>query len=371
MTSPDDGRAAMPTAAPARSRDRIWVRFLLAALLVAAVVLGVVAVGVLQVGAASFAALMMAAGESADHAHDMFDESVALVFGLAAVIAAVLAVLVAMLLARRLARPVERIADAARRLADGDLDVRVPVDGPQELRDLALAYNTMAARLAEQESVRREFIVNASHELRTPLTNLQGYLEALRDGVLPPDPETFDSLREEVDRLTRLAASLDVLGGAGFERGPAGDVDMGATVRASADLVAPVLARRSVALVVEAPAGLLVHAHADELTQVLANLLQNAVRYTPSGGEVRVAVEGAEGGVCVSVANTGPGIPPDDLPRVWERFYRVEKSRDRARGGAGIGLAIVRQLVEDAGGRVGATSGGGWTTFWLTLPARG
>ena len=189
--------------------------------------------------------------------------------------------------------------------------------------------------------------------------------------MLPPDPATFDSLREEVDRLTRLASSLDVLAGAGFERGPAGDVDVGATVRASADLVAPGprpsldrparrRARRACSCV-PAPTS---------STQVLANLLQNAVRYTPSGGEVEVAVDRAGDGVRVRVANTGPGIPPEDLPRVWERFYRVEKSRDRSRGGAGIGLAIVRQLVEDAGGRVGVTSEGGWTTFWLTLPAR-
>ena len=350
------------------SGDRIWVRFLAASLLVAAVVLAVVAVGVLQVGAAAFAALMMAAGDSADHAHAMFDASVAIVFGVAALVAALIAVVVAMLLARRLARPLERVADAARRLADGELGVRVPEEGPAELRDLAAAYNAMADRLAEQELVRREFIVNASHELRTPLTNLQGYLEALRDGVLPPDPATFDSLREEVDRLTRLASSLDVLAGAGIERGVAGDVDVGATVRASADLVAPVLARRSITLVVDAEPGLLVRARADELTQVLANLLQNAVRYTPSGGEVRLDADRSDDGIRVTVANTGPGIPPDDLPRVWERFYRVEKSRDRARGGAGIGLAIVRQLVEDAGGRVGASSEDGWTTFWLTLP---
>ena len=354
-----------------RSRDRIWVRFLVGSLLVAAVVLLVVAIGVLQVGASAFAALMMAAGDSADHAHAMFDESVALVFGVAALAAALIAVVVAMVIAHRLARPLERVADAARRLADGELGVRVPEEGPAELRELAAAYNAMADRLAEQELVRREFIVNASHELRTPLTNLQGYLEALRDGVLPPDPATFDSLREEVDRLTRLAASLDVLAGAGLERSAAGEVDVGAAVRASSDLVGPVLARRSISLDVDAPAGLLVRARADELTQVLANLLQNAVRYTPSGGEVRVVAARTGEGVRVTVSNTGPGIPPDDLPRVWERFYRVEKSRDRARGGAGIGLAIVRQLVEDAGGRVGATSEDGWTSFWLTLPAGG
>jgi signal transduction histidine kinase len=226
----------------------------------------------------------------------------------------------------------------------------------------------MAERLAEQEAIRREFIVNASHELRTPLTNLQGYLEALRDGVLPPDPATFDSLREEVDRLTRLASSLDVLAGAGDVRDAARDVDVGAAVRTAAELVTPALTRRRVSLAVDAPVGLVTRARPDELTQVLANLLQNAQRYTPDGGAVRVVADRVADGVRVRVANTGPGIPPEDLPRVWERFYRVEKSRDRATGGAGIGLTIVRQLVEGAGGQVGVASEGGWTTFSVILP---
>ena len=352
-----------------RRRDGLSARILVAALAVAGVALAIVGIGVLRVGAASFEALMMAAGSSADHAREMFDHSVTIVFGLAALVAAAVAIVLAMALSRRLARPLERIAAAAARIADGDLEARVPEEGPAELRALAASYNAMAVRLAQQEAVRREFIINASHELRTPLTNLQGYLEALRDGVLPPDPATFDSLREEVDRLTRLAASLDVLAGVEGSQGVARAVDVGAIVTASADLVAPSLARRSIALRLEAPAGLVAHARPDELTQVVANLLQNAVRYTPDGGEVQVTVDGAEGGVRVRVANTGPGIPEADLPRVWERFYRVEKSRDRERGGAGIGLAIVRQLVEAAGGRVGVTSEGGWTTFWLTLPA--
>ena len=349
-------------------RDGLSARILVAALAVAGVALAIVGVGVLRIGAASFEALMMAAGASADHAREMFDRSVTVVFGLAALVAAVVALVLAMALARRLARPLERIAAAAARIADGDLDARVPEEGPAELRALAASYNAMAARLAQQEAVRREFIINASHELRTPLTNLQGYLEALRDGVLPPDPATFDSLREEVDRLTRLAASLDVLAGAEGAAGVAREVDVGAIVAASADLVAPALARRSIALRVDAPAGFVVRARPDELTQVIANLLQNAMRYTPDGGQVEVSVEGVDDGVRVRVANTGPGIPAADLPRIWERFYRVEKSRDRERGGAGIGLAIVRQLVEAAGGRVGVSSEGGWTTFWLTLP---
>lgn len=347
----------------------IAARIAIAALVVAGIAVAVVAVGVLRVGAESFAALMVAAGDSADHARAMFDSSVTVVFGVALAIAAVVAFVLAAVFARMLARPIQHVAGAAGRIAAGDLTARVPEEGPREVRALAAAYNTMAGRLEEQEMLRREFVVNASHELRTPLTNLQGYLEALRDGVLPPEPATFDSLREEVDRLGRLAASLDVLAGAEGERPRPSAVDLGALVRSAADLAAPALSRRSITLAVAAGDGLIVEARGDELAQVMANLLQNAARYTPSGGSVRVEAARRPDGILVRVANTGSPIPVDDLPRVWERFYRVEKSRDRERGGAGIGLAIVKRLVEDAGGRVGATSDEAWTTFWFRIPA--
>ena len=349
--------------------DGIGGRIFAASLVVVAVALVIVAIGVVRVGGDLFAALMIEAGDTADHARAMYDDSVTAVLVVAALIAAGVALALAVVFARRLARPIEDLAAAAARIAEGDLGARVPETGPAELRMLAAAHNTMADRLAEQEAIRREFVANASHELRTPLTNLQGYLEALRDGVIPPDPATFDSLREEVDRLGRLAASLSVLAGEDRSSGEVGTVDLDALVRASTDLVAPVLARRSIALEVLTAPGLVVRAPADELAQVLANLLQNAARYTPAGGRVQVGAERTTEGVLVRVANTGPGIPAEDLPRVWERFYRVEKSRDRARGGAGVGLAIVKQLVEEAGGRVGATSEPGWTTFWFRLPA--
>ena len=347
----------------------IAARIALAALVVAAIGVAVVAIGVLRVGAESFAALMVAAGETADHAREMFDTSVTVVFGIALAIAALVAIVLAAFFARMLARPIQRVAQAAERVAAGDLTTRVPEDGPTEVRALATAYNTMADRLEEQEMLRREFVVNASHELRTPLTNLQGYLEALRDGVLPPDPATFDSLREEVDRLGRLAASLDILAGAEGERPEPMPVDIGALVRGAAELASPALSRQSIALSVDCPDGLMADARGDEIAQVMANLLSNAVRYTPSGGNVRVEVARTSDGVVVRVANSGEPIPADDLARVWERFYRVEKSRDRQRGGAGIGLAIVKRLVEDTGGRVGATSDEAWTTFWFRLPA--
>ncbi|MBI2763259.1 MAG: HAMP domain-containing protein [Chloroflexi bacterium] len=346
----------------------IAARIALAALTVAAIGVAVVAVGVLRVGAESFAALMVAAGDTVEDANAMFDASVSVVFGIALAIAAVVAVAMAAVFARMIARPIQRVARGAEQVAAGDLTVRVPDGGPHEVQSLATAFNTMADRLEEQEMLRREFVVNASHELRTPLTNLQGYLEALRDGVLPPDPAIFDSLREEVDRLGRLAASLDILAGAEGERPQPTAVDVGAIVRAAAELAAPTLARRSIGLRVDAAGGLVVQARQDELAQVMANLLQNAARYTPAGGMVRVEASSAPDGVLVRVANTGSPIPPDDLPRVWERFYRVEKSRARDLGGAGIGLAIVRRLVEDAGGRVGAASDEAMTTFWFRLP---
>ncbi len=349
----------------------IAARIAVAALAVAGLALAIVAVGVIRIGGESFAALMVAAGDSADHAHRMFDTSVTVVFGVALAVAAVVSLILAAVFARMLARPIQDVAEAAARIAAGDLTARVPEEGAAEVRSLAAAYNTMANRLAEQEMMRREFVVNASHELRTPLTNLLGYLEALRDGVLPPDPATFDSLREEVDRLGRLAASLDVLAGAEGERPQPSNVDLGALVEGAADLASPALARRSITLSVEVATGLVVRARPDELAQVMANLLQNAVRYTAAGGSVRVEASGGSDGVQVRVASTGPPIPADDLPRVWERFYRVEKSRDPARGGAGIGLAIVKRLIEDAGGRVGAASDQAWTTFWFRLPAAG
>jgi two-component system sensor histidine kinase BaeS len=352
-------------------------RILLAALAVAAVSIAILAVGVLRVGGDAFEALMMAAGDSADHARQMFDSSVVGVVAITAVVAALVAVTLAIVLSRMLARPIERLAEAADKVAADGPAERVPETGPAELQRLASAYNAMADRLDEQEALRREFIVNASHELRTPLTNLQGYLEALRDGVIEPDPKVFDSLREEVDRLSRLAASLDVLAAAPWAamRAEPVEVDVAAAARTATDLVAPALARRGVELSIDAVGPARARVRPDALAQALANLLQNAERYTPDGGRVTVAARRVPGGgggtavVEVAVGNSGPGIPPEALPRVFDRFYRVEPSRDRARGGAGIGLAIVRQLVEADGGEVGLSSAAGWTEFRVRYPA--
>jgi two-component system sensor histidine kinase BaeS len=348
----------------------IAARIALAALLSAAVGLVILASGVLVVGGQLFMDLMTQAGDSAAHARTMYDASVTTVVVAAVAVAAFASIGLAIVMARMLAKPLREVGAAARRIADGDYRARVPREGPEEIVSLADSFNQMAMSLEEQERMRRDFIANAAHELRTPLTNLQGYLEALRDGVITADRSTYESLHEEADRLVRLSRSLDALaeGDAATEPPALRPIDLTAAVRSAVDLAQPAVDRAGLGIEVEAPASLAARANPDQLAQVLANLLSNAVRYTPRGGMIAVRVERHPDDLLVSITNTSEPIPPDDLARVFERFYRVEKSRDRARGGAGIGLAIVKQLVEAAGGNVGAESRDGETRFWFSLP---
>jgi signal transduction histidine kinase len=189
--------------------------------------------------------------------------------------------------------------------------------------------------------------------------------------VITADRATYESLHEEADRLVRLSRSLDALaeGDAATSPPELVPIDLAAAVRSAVELAAPAIERAGLRVALEAPDTLPARANADHLAQVLANLLSNAVRYTPRGGLVTITAQRRPGDLLVTVANTSETIPPADLDRVFERFYRVEKSRDRARGGAGIGLAIVKQLVEAGGGRVGAASADGMTSVWFSLPA--
>jgi signal transduction histidine kinase len=348
----------------------IAVSIALAALVVAGIAIAILAAGVMIVGSRSFAGLMAEHGTDTASSQAMFEDAIGwVVLGTVAIGIAV-AIVVAMLLGARLARPLREISHAAREIADGDYRARIPREGPEEIVSLADSFNQMASALEEQERMRREFIANAAHELRTPLTNLQGYLEALRDGVIEPDQATFASLLEESERLVRLSRSLDTLaaGDAG-QTSAAAELDVAAMLRMAVDLARPAMLAANLDLDLDVPDRLPARGDPDQLAQVIGNLLQNAVRYTPDGGRIAVRAERRPDDVLVSVSNTGDGIPPEDLPHVFERFYRVEKSRDRARGGAGIGLAIVRQLVEAAGGAVGAESRDGLTRFWFSVPA--
>jgi signal transduction histidine kinase len=349
-------------------RGGISVRIALAALAAAALALAIVTFGVVVVGARTFTSMMVDLGDTADHARQMYDQAVTSVVLIAGVVAVAVSLLLAVLVGRRLGRPLTEVASAVRRVAAGDYSARVPRSGPEELASLADSFNQMAADLEAQERIRRDFIVNAAHELRTPLTNLKGYLEALRDGVIPADRSTYDSLLDEAERLVRLSRSLDALAEGDETRQAAVDLELSDVVTAAVELFRPAAERAGLAIVVEQPPSLRVRANADHMSQVLSNLLSNAVRYSRPGGTIRVRVAPRPGDVLVTVANPSEPIPPDDLARVFERFYRVEKSRDPERGGAGIGLAIVKQLVEAAGGTVGAESADGKTRIWFTVP---
>jgi len=351
-------------------RRGLSLRIALVALASAGVAIGILAVGVWLVGGETFARLMVESGASADHAHAMFDHSLGTVLIVTIVVAAVASIILALVLSRMLARPLADVAAGARRVAEGDYAARVPREGADELVSLADSFNQMAASLEEGERLRRDLIANTAHELRTPLTNLEGYLEALRDGVIRPEAGTYDSLLEEVERLARLARSLDDLaeGDRAQHRAAPVEIDLAVQLGAAAELARPTFESTGIELLRSWPEPLPARADPDQLAQVLANLLQNAVRYTPQAGRVTVSAEMRADTLLVSVVNSGEGIPAADLAHVFERFYRVEKSRDRARGGAGIGLAIVKQLVEGWGGRVGAESDPDRTRFWFSLP---
>jgi signal transduction histidine kinase len=343
-------------------------RVALSAMLVSALTVATIALGVLVVGSATFDRLMAEHGATAAVSQAMFNESITQVVIAASILAVIGSLILAIVLGRMIERPLDDLAGAARRVAEGGYDARVQRPDAPELASVADSFNQMAASLEDQERQRRDLILNFAHELRTPLTNLHGYLEGLRDGVVEPGPGVFSSLQKEVARLERLSHSLDALAEGVDPAHRPEELDLVPLIHALLVLNRPRFEGSFIHLNVDLPVRLPARADPDLVTQVVGNLLQNAARYTPQSGRVWVRAEQQRDSVLVSIANTGPGIPAGDLGHVFERFYRVEKSRDTARGGAGIGLAIVKQLVEAVGGQVGAESESGVTRFWFRLP---
>ncbi|MGW0517089.1 sensor histidine kinase [Crossiella sp. NPDC003009] len=283
---------------------------------------------------------------------------------LAAAGVALVAILGMWLVSRRVLRPVGALMTASTRLGAGDLAERVPVRGNDEIADLAGAFNRMADSLQRSEERQRRMIADIAHELRTPLANIRGYLEALKDGVLPPDPDLFDSLHEEALLQQRLIEDIQLLaladaGSLSYQHEP---VDLGEVVAATRTGFHAVAAAAGVDLVSTvddvAP---VVTGDPNRLRQVLGNLVSNAIRATPAGGVVELAAR-AEGGMAVlTVTDTGRGIRAADLPHVFDRFWRADDARARATGGSGLGLSIAREIVTAHGGTIAAESpaGGG------------
>lgn len=296
---------------------------------------------------------------------------------LAGGLAAALALAASLLLARQIANPVRALTAAARRVAGGDFSERVPVRSQDELGELAGAFNAMAQALGRQEALRRQMAADVAHELRTPLAVLQANLEALLDGVRPLSTEAVAELHQETHLLARLVADLRDLslaeaGQLPLERKP---TDLARLARAACARFALQAEARGVRLAIEVaddvpPA----EVDPDRIAQVVHNLLDNALRHAPVGGAVEVRVEpGARPEtVQVAIRDTGSGIPPEHLSNVFERFYRVDPARSRGAGGSGIGLAVVKQLVEAHGGQVWVDSPPGQgATFRVALPAAG
>src|SRR6266511_897909 len=256
------------------------------------------------------------------------------------------AVALAMAFARGILRPVGALTAAARRMERGDLSQRVAVGSRDEIGQLAHAFNAMADGLAGTEQLRRTMVTDVAHELRTPLTNLRGYLEAVRDGVTPASPTIVDSLYEEAMLLNHLVDDLQdlTLSEAGRLELRREEVDAQTLVVSAAQGVQARAKEQGITLVVRSvPACVLADPH--RIGQVLRNLLANDLTHTPAGGEVELSAAAAPDGVRFEVRDTGCGIAREHLPNVFERFYRVDASRARATGGAGIGLAGGKQLV--------------------------
>ncbi|MFN8492134.1 MAG: ATP-binding protein [Caldilineaceae bacterium] len=271
---------------------------------------------------------------------------------LASVVAGGVALLLAGLLVRQITRPLTSLTQASSQIATGDRSVRVPVQSKDELGELAITFNRMANSLEQQETLRRHLMADVAHELRTPLTGIQGTVEALQDGVFPLTAENLNSIHEQVLLLNRLVEDLRTLANAeagqlSLERLP---LDFGELTQRILQTFQAQATERQVDLTLRlAPALPTISGDEQRLGQVLNNLLDNALRYTPRGGQIVVALTPAPAGVCLMVTDTGLGIAPGDLPHVFERFYRVPLApgslRAQQKGGSGLGLAIARQLV--------------------------
>jgi histidine kinase len=294
--------------------------------------------------------------------------------------ASLIAIAISALISRRVIAPVREMMHASRQIAQGDYGRRVatsdnrPLTDRDEMGQLAHSFNQMAAQLEESDALRRQLIGDVSHELTTPLTVIKGSMEGLIDGVLPPEPATFQQVYHEAARLQRLVTDLQEL-----SRVEAGayplhiqPVDLGALAHKVAGHLRRQFEDKGVQLHVHIPAALLmVEADPDRIAQVLINLIGNALQYTPAGGQVDLTVQRKGDSVQFTIADTGIGIPAEHLPYLFTRFYRVDKSRARASGGSGIGLTIARHLVEAHHGRIWAESEGlgqgSRFLFWLPL----
>ncbi len=323
-------------------------------------------VGYLVLGASGQGAGALAPAEQS------FLNQLRLTLVIAALAAGGLGVLLGVAISWSLAAPLAKVAQAARAFAGHKWNQRVAISGTEEVADVARAFNDMADSLQRAEALRRNLMADIAHELRTPLTVLQGNLRALLDGVYPLELGEIATLYDETRLLNRLVDDLRELSlaEAGQLRLNLQATDVRALLQTAAASFAPVAEAQGMSLVVKVNDGLpFVKADPDRLAQVVRNLLSNALRHTPGGGSVTVSASVEKKMIRVVVADTGDGIPADELPHLFDRFYRGDKSRARTSGGSGLGLAIAKTWVAAMGGEIGVESElGRGSRFWFTVP---
>jgi signal transduction histidine kinase len=331
------------------------------------------------IGPGVFHRHLVAAGLGEDqsalaHAEQAFRSASATSLGIALAGAALAALTASVAITRRVSAIIALLARAAGRIATGRFDARVtaPKLGA-EFDGLAAAFNQMGAGLQESQQLRDRLLGDVAHELRTPVATISAYLEALEDGVVALTPEVVAVLRAQGERLTRLSRDLAAVARAqdpalALELEPALVADL---LEAAADAARPVFTAKGVGLSVAASTVGQVRVDRARFGQVLSNLIENALRHTPTGGEVRLSAENRGETIRIEVADSGDGIGGEHLDHVFERFYRADRARDRAGGGSGIGLAIARALTEAHGGAIAAASDGPGqgATFTINLPA--
>jgi two-component system sensor histidine kinase BaeS len=283
-----------------------------------------------------------------------------------------LALILGLLLARTLTRPVRELTAATRAMAKGELEQQVPVRSRDELGELTTAFNQMSADLTRSNQSRRQMTADIAHDLRTPLTVLAGYLESLRDGVLKPTRERFDVMHQEAQHLQHLVDDLRTLSLA-----DAGELSLNRQLIPPQDLLERLATayehtsrQKNLTLQVQAAPDLPeIQVDVDRMVQVLENLVSNAMRYTPAGGTITLSAKRDQESVLLKVTDTGAGILPQNLPHIFDRFYRADQARQQAEGESGLGLAIAKSIVEAHGGKISAESKPGrGSTFMVALP---
>ncbi len=353
------------------TRTLLWKLLGINVLVIGSVIV-IVWMAINYLAAGYFMALMEKYNISPTSSHQMFVSAVHRYLIWASLAALFLAVVLSFLLMRKVLRPLRQMTTIAQKISTGDYSGQVPLVSGDEVGRLAASFNRMAESLRRIEGLRKTLMIDVAHELRTPLTNIRGYLEALTDGVAVPTKEIFDLLQEETMRLIHLVEDVLRLAKADAARMDLHktEIRIGDLILQELDIFRPQFDSKTIRVVTQFGNGAdRVLADPDKITQVVTNLLQNAGQYTPTGGSVRIYTEEAPGEMKVTFANSGGEISQKDLPFIFERFYRGEKSRSREHGGAGIGLAIVKELIEAHDGRVGAEISESETRVWFYLPA--